>query len=260
MILAGTKTWEMRTGPCSYAGRIGLIRKGTGLVVGVADVVASLPPLDAAGLAATRDRHGISSEQDRHVLQARWLHPWVLENVRSFSRPVPAGQKPGQVIWATLSPEVTTAIDAQLGSSRSTDIRKLPAPAMPPVRRDNVSVEVRVGPSQTLPASNAQTVDEIIVELTAGAIKNGNICVRPALDWLPKSVFGGSNKTTAAASSLTIVFTPGETVETDIASDKMLLRCRGAVLDFIKRSGAVPGNRVRVLRQAHQTLHVEMVS
>jgi hypothetical protein len=43
MILAGTKTWEMRTAPCPHLGRIGLIRKGTGLIVGVANVVASLP-------------------------------------------------------------------------------------------------------------------------------------------------------------------------------------------------------------------------
>ena len=61
-----------------------------------------------------------------------------------------------------------------------------------------------------------------------------------------------------ATSSLIVVFEPGETVETDIASDKMSLRCRGAVSDFFKRSGAMPGNRVRVRRQARQTLHVEL--
>jgi hypothetical protein len=257
MILAGTKTWEMRTAPCPHMGRIGLIRQGTGLIVGIADVVASLPPLDGTGLIATRNRHGIAAEQDTQVLQARWLHPWVLENVHPLSRPVPAGQKPGQVIWVTLSPSVLGTVDAQLVNPQ-----KFVSPTRPTLttqypRKGGVSPDVHVGASQTLPKLNAQNVDEIIIELTAGAIKNGNICVRAALSWLPANVLGGSNKSAAAASSLTVVFRPRQTVETDIASDKMLLRCRGAVLDFFMRSGARPGDHVRIRRVALQTLFVE---
>jgi hypothetical protein len=33
-ILAGRKTWEMRTSPTNIRGRIGLIRKGRAIVVG----------------------------------------------------------------------------------------------------------------------------------------------------------------------------------------------------------------------------------
>lgn len=109
-ILEGTKTWEMRTSPAPRRGRIGLIRKGTGLVVGTAKIVDSLPPLDAAGLAATRDRHRIPAELDVQVLAAGWIHPWVLRNVRRLPRPVAAGQKPGQVIWVPLHPHTVTAI------------------------------------------------------------------------------------------------------------------------------------------------------
>jgi hypothetical protein len=109
-ILDGTKTWEMRTSPAPRRGRIGLIRKGTGLVVGTAEIVDSLPPLDAAGLAATRDRHRIPAELDVQVLAARWVHPWVLHNVRRLPHPVRAGQKPGQVIWLQLNPDVVTTI------------------------------------------------------------------------------------------------------------------------------------------------------
>ena len=39
MILAGRKTWEMRSRQTPYRGRIGLIRKGTGMVVGIAEIV-----------------------------------------------------------------------------------------------------------------------------------------------------------------------------------------------------------------------------
>ena len=258
MILAGTKTWEMRTSPCPWTGCIGLIRKGTGLVVGVADVVASLSPLDAAGLAATRDRHGVAAEHEARVLESRWLHPWVLENVRPLPQPVPAGQKPGQVIWVTLSSHVTAAIDEQLVERGRNMVSAPPASAVLHVREVGVSAGVRVRPSSAVPMTDQRNVDDVMIELTAGAIRNGNICLRSALRWLPDGALGGSNKSMIAISPLTIVFAPGETVETDIASDKMLLRCRGAVLDFFKRSGAMPGNRVRVRRQAHNTLGIEL--
>lgn len=112
-ILVGTKTWEMRTAPTKRRGRIALIRKGTGLVVGTAEIVESLPPLDAASLAATRDRHRIPANLDAEVLAARWIHPWVLHDVRRLARPVLAGQKSGQVIWVPLGRDAADAINVQ---------------------------------------------------------------------------------------------------------------------------------------------------
>lgn len=106
----------MRTAPTKRRGRIGLIRKGTGLVVGTAELIDSLPPLDAASLASTRDRHRIPANLDAEVLASRWIHPWVLADVRRLSRPVVAGQKLGQVIWVPLGQDATDAIEAQVGS------------------------------------------------------------------------------------------------------------------------------------------------
>ena len=114
LILAGRKTWELRTSPTNVRGRIGLIRKGTGLIVGVGDLVDSLPRLDTDALAASRDQHAVPPDMDHVALDAGWLHPWVLHNARPLERPVPAGQKSGQVIWVTLAPEVEAAIRAQL--------------------------------------------------------------------------------------------------------------------------------------------------
>jgi len=113
-ILAGVKTWEMRTRATSIRGRIGLIRQGTGMVVGVANLVDSLPPLDTKALAASRDRHGITPERDSEAIKGRWLHPWVLRDVRALLRPVPAGQKPGQVIWVALPHTAIAAINGQV--------------------------------------------------------------------------------------------------------------------------------------------------
>jgi len=115
-ILAGTKTWEMRTAPTKRRGRIALIRKGTGLVVGIAEIVENLPPLDAASFAATRDRHQIPARLDAKVLAAGWVHPWVLRDVQRLPRSVVAGQKAGQVIWVPLGCDAADAIEAQVKS------------------------------------------------------------------------------------------------------------------------------------------------
>ena len=115
-ILSGVKTGEMRTTPTRYRGPIGLIGKGTGMVVGVADLVDSLPLLDAAGLAATHDRHRIPADLNAEVIQAGWLYPWVIRHARRLTKPISARQKPGQVIWVPLSPAVIQAIEAEMVS------------------------------------------------------------------------------------------------------------------------------------------------
>jgi predicted nucleotidyltransferase len=114
LILAGRKTWELRTAPTKVRGRIGLIRKGTGLIVGIADLVDSLPRLDGDALATSRDQHAVPPDMDRVALDAGWLYPWVLHNAQPLERPVAAGQKSGQVIWVSLASEVEAAIRAQL--------------------------------------------------------------------------------------------------------------------------------------------------
>ena len=108
----------MRTKPTSYRGLLGIIRKGTGHVVAVAELVDSPPALDQAAFAAARHKHGIQANMDAEVLKAGWVCPWVLRNVRRLRQPVLAGQKSGQVIWVPLSVEAEAAVVAQTGSDR----------------------------------------------------------------------------------------------------------------------------------------------
>jgi len=112
-ILSGVKTWEMRTKPTLQRGHIGLIRKGTGLVVAVAELVDSLPPLDTRAFASSRERHGIPADMLLEAMKAGWIYPWVLRNVRPLRTPTHAGQKPGQVIWVPLLPNVVSEIQLQ---------------------------------------------------------------------------------------------------------------------------------------------------
>jgi hypothetical protein len=59
LILAGEKTWEMRSTATQQRGLIALIRKGTGTVVGTARVVGSRGPLGLAQLRENAAKHRV---------------------------------------------------------------------------------------------------------------------------------------------------------------------------------------------------------
>lgn len=84
-----------------------------------------------------------------------------------------------------------------------------------------------------------------VVELTEGNVRNYHIYLR-GMEWLPRSTIGGSNAAETADEQLSVTFSPGRTVKTDVAGDKMIFRERGAVKDFFEKIGAVGGTRVVV--------------
>ncbi len=119
-ILAGTKTWEMRSQKTSYRGPIALICQGTGgQILGIAELVDSLPAVTDAEFSAARRLHGIPPEDDARVLEDRWIYPWVLRNVRPLQTLVLSGQRPGQVIWVPIAPATAARIEEQLASCSS---------------------------------------------------------------------------------------------------------------------------------------------
>jgi hypothetical protein len=116
-ILRGEKTWEMRKTACHHRGRIALICKGSGLVVGVADVVDSLPPIKTRRAYADAERfHGVQPEQQKDAFSGGWTTPWVLANARPLRKPVRYEHPPGAVIWVNLDQAVVQAILAQVGT------------------------------------------------------------------------------------------------------------------------------------------------
>jgi len=114
-ILRGDKVWEMRTTATSLRGRIALIRKGSGEVVGVAELVDSIGPLDAIACRAHRDKHGIPPSQDDALL--RWNHAWVLQDARPLVRPVAYAHLNGAVIWVNLADSVAERMVTDHGKS-----------------------------------------------------------------------------------------------------------------------------------------------
>jgi ASCH domain len=125
-ILRGEKVWEMRTTGTAVRGRIALIRKGSGTVVGTTSLVDSIGPLDMIACRAHRDKHAIPSSQDDALL--RWNHAWVLEGACPLVHPVPYEHPNGAVIWINLAESVAQAMVADHGTSC---LAGLPRPARP---------------------------------------------------------------------------------------------------------------------------------
>jgi hypothetical protein len=114
MILAGAKVWEMRSRPTKIRGPVGLIRKGSGAVVGAAKLVGSLPPLSYSDFAAQECRHGIPPSQHEEMFARGHRAPWVVEDARPLRRPVPYRHLSGQQIWVRLHAEVDRSIQVAL--------------------------------------------------------------------------------------------------------------------------------------------------
>jgi hypothetical protein len=150
-ILAGEKTWEMRSTATTIRGEIALIRQGSGLVVGTAKLVGSLPALTRGNYMDFSSQHAIPSEMLEEVIRNRWIHPWVLADVRPLPIPVPYKHKSGAVLFVTLDASVLDAIRRQRGSSQTVAvIAAAPAPSTPPrPERENMPVRA-TNPSETL--------------------------------------------------------------------------------------------------------------
>lgn len=259
MILSGAKTWEMRSRPTSLRGRIALIRKRSGFVVGTADLTDCLAPLDADAMAATVDRHRIDPGWQQDALAAGWVIPWVLRDARPLAAPVPYRHPSGAVGWVVLDRSVTEAIAGRAPLAVATTATAIarnvgstgPIPSSPPAVR-SAGPPARALPVRGEPAS-------AIVQLTGGNIRNGHIYLRRARHLLPDDVIGGPNAEAAAPSQLIVTFEPGPTITTDVAGDKMILRQRGPVREFFADAAAREGDDVIIERTGPYSLRIALL-
>lgn len=113
-ILAGRKSWEMRGKKIKIRGRIGLVRKGSGMVVGTANLVGVEGPFDRTQMLATIDKHRISAEKIENGEVDRWPFAWKLADVRRLPSPVPYVHRRGAVTWVTLDSAASLSIVRQL--------------------------------------------------------------------------------------------------------------------------------------------------
>lgn len=242
LILSGKKTWEMRKTACHNRGRIALIRKGSGQVVGTADIIDSLPALNSASeYAKAEPQHRIPLSRQPEAYADGWRTPWVLQNIRELAEPVSYKHPNGAVIWVNLEDDVMDAVTAQDGLSSGRETVVASRTARPPSNSD-ASHETESSVSEAAPG----TIRTVTV--TGGNIRNNHLYM--PLDFFPQDAIGGSNKSELAKRMISVTFIPGTTVESDIDRTKRILRSRGAVADFFARAGVQEGDSISIISTA----------
>lgn len=263
MILDGSKTWEMRSTSTTHRGWIGLIRKGTGCVWGIARIAECGQPMSPEEMIETFQKHRIPEQMIRSGEVGKWNTPWKLENVKVLAKPVPYIHKPGAVIWVTLEAQVSQAIERELapdfithpmqrissqGVSRSTEPVHPTTPATKPQRPAD-------GRSHS--ASPEKLLGE--VELTDGNIKNSHIYLRSFIHKFPGDAIGGSNAAQAATRKVQVDWGGASSIETDLDGDKKFFRARGWIRMFFERHGAKAGDRVQVIETGPYRYRLELI-
>ena len=110
-ILDGGKRWELRSSNTKVRERIGLIAGGSGTVIGVCDLVDSVP-LTPAVLRANAPVAGICPDEARSS-DYRHGFAWVMQKPKRLRKPVPYRHPSGAVIWVTLDRRVEDNIRRQ---------------------------------------------------------------------------------------------------------------------------------------------------
>ncbi len=101
LILQGEKSWEIRGSNTKIRGRVGLIKSGSGMVVGTVNIVDS-QELTLSDYQQSSARHGVKNE-DSLQLPYKKTYAWVLEAPVLYQTPVPYKHPMGAVIWVNLS-------------------------------------------------------------------------------------------------------------------------------------------------------------
>lgn len=113
-ILSGEKTWEMRSRNCQIRGLIGLIKKGSGQVVGVVEIIGVRGLLTRDDLIANLDKHRRTMEQLDDPRFSKWNIAWLLDKARPLPRPVSYVHPKGAQSWINLDYKVRCAISKQI--------------------------------------------------------------------------------------------------------------------------------------------------
>ena len=237
-ILNGEKDWEMRSTQCSKKGYIGLIEKGTGMVVGIAKLHRSSGPYSRTEMIRNIHRHGIPADMIDSGSVDKWNYAWELGYIQRLTPPVPYTHRSGAVTWVTLDDKAQQTISAQ---------RDIPQEMIETA--NSLSPEL---PIKEIAVTSALTVDPSLpfrtVEISDGNINNNHIYLRNIIDFFPDDTIGGKNKTESAPRTLSIKYDTDIEVETDIAGDKKIFRSRTGVKNFFTDNDIKAGDRVKITR------------
>lgn len=267
-ILAGRKDWEMRSQATSHRGWFGLIRKGSGHVVGLARLVDCGKTLSQSEMIANIDHHRIPEDMILRGEVAKWNIPWKLAEIIPLERSIPYEHKSGAVIWVTFTPEVTRQLDRCIVNNGAPAGEATSHPAR------TVDQYKKVSSATALEGGFAATRNPAAVSkkplsdgggrvlgrsrLTGGNVRNDHINLSQFLDAFPQDVIGGRNKAEAAIRQVRIDWGGPQPVMTDIDRTKSIFRGRGWVRRFLSASDAHEGDVVIVTETAPYQISVRL--
>lgn len=114
-ILTGQKTMELRGRHNRQLGKVALIRKSSGHIYGVADIVESVGPMDMNEFRARINEHGVQSSRLQEVFDKGWTIGWRMANVKRLRYPVPYVHK--GMSQVKLDDEAVAGLRAALASA-----------------------------------------------------------------------------------------------------------------------------------------------
>lgn len=113
-ILQGRKTMELRSKHNRQMGLIALIRKGSGKIYGVAEIVESIGPMSFDEFRTHAHEHAIEPEMLREIFEKGWDHGWRLRNVVTLKSPVSYIHNRGAVVKVKLNSDAIEELSRQL--------------------------------------------------------------------------------------------------------------------------------------------------
>ncbi len=95
LILSGVKTWEIRGSRTHKRGKIGLIKSGSGTIIGEVELVDCVGPLSLQEFLNNKNKHQSSSK----TLMYKKTYAWVIKNPKKFDVAKKYKHPMGAVIW-----------------------------------------------------------------------------------------------------------------------------------------------------------------
>jgi predicted kinase len=108
-ILDGKKIWEIRGSRTDVREQVGLVRSGSGTIIGVCDVVDCIPILTDEQSRRNARKAG-SKPSEVSLGYYKNTFAWVLANPQYLKAPVPYKHPTGAIIWVKLDAQVEKAV------------------------------------------------------------------------------------------------------------------------------------------------------
>ncbi len=108
-ILDGKKIWEIRGSRTDVREQVGLVRSGSGTIIGVCDVVDCIPILTDEQFRRNARKAGLKPSEVS-LGDGQKTFAWVLANPQYLKAPVPYKHPTGAIIWVKLDAQAEKAV------------------------------------------------------------------------------------------------------------------------------------------------------